>query len=555
MKSCPIYKVHKRINCPEITTYMQMVERGKIKACVEQKLLVRYIRKCFATEKLFIDRERLARYLECQQYFPFSLFEWEIFLVALWLCVFKEGGTPRWPELLLLIGRGAGKDALMAFLAFCLTSKINNIKYYNVDICSMAEEQSKRTFMDVYEVLEGEENVSVSKRFKRTLTEIVNRATRSTIKYWTNNPKSKDGLRPGVVFFNEVHAYSDWKNISVFTGALGKVKHPRRIYATTDGDVREGVLDSLKEKARQVLTGEMSDNGFLPFVCKLDDVSEVDNEKMWPKANPSLVYMPVLLEEMQREYNDYKNDPITHAAFMTKRMNIPQGNKDIEVTSWSNILKASLPIGDMSNKPCVCGIDFARTTDFISAFLLFRDGDGYAGIHHSWYCTHCKDAGRIKAPLDEWERKGILTIVDDVEISPELITGWVFDQSLIYDVKKIAIDDYRHTLFMKYLRNIGFEAKEKQVKLVRPSDVMRVQPLINSLFATGRIKWGDDPMMRWYTNNSKLEAAPNGNFKYGKIEPKSRKTDGFTAFVAAMCLADEIPEYIEPVFMDAFIFS
>ncbi len=35
----------------------------------------------------------------------------------------------------------------------------------------------------------------------------------------------------------------------------------------------------------------------------------------------------------------------------------------------------------------------------------------------------------------------------------------------------------------------------------------------------------------------------NGNITYGKIEPKSRKTDPFKAFVAGMCFSDELEKY------------
>jgi phage terminase large subunit-like protein len=104
------------------------------------------------------------------------------------------------------------------------------------------------------------------------------------------------------------------------------------------------------------------------------------------------------------------------------------------------------------------------------------------------------------------------------------------------------------------LRDIDFDANEKQVKLVRPSDIMMVQPKINSIFATHALAVGDDPLFRWYTNNTKLEPAQNNNFKYGKIEPKSRKTDGFFAFVAAMTIEEEIPEYQESAFFEPIVF-
>jgi phage terminase large subunit-like protein len=74
--------------------------------------------------------------------------------------------------------------------------------------------------------------------------------------------------------------------------------------------------------------------------------------------------------------------------------------------------------------------------------------------------------------------------------------------------------------------------------------------LINSAFVNGSIIWGDIPLMRWYTNNVKLEPAPNNCYKYGKIEAKSRKTDGFMAYAAAMTIEDELQEYDMPPILD-----
>jgi phage terminase large subunit-like protein len=283
----------------------------------------------------------------------------------------------------------------------------------------------------------------------------------------------------------------------------------------------------------------------LPFICKLDSEDEVHDPDNWEKANPSLPYLPTLQDEMKREYADYKLDPVINNAFMTKRMNIPQGRKDTEVASWDNILKTNGELPDLTGRSCVLGIDFSKTTDFVSAFLLFKEKEAYYGIHHSWFCTASNDKHRIKIPLDQMAERGLLTIVNDVEINPDLIAQWVDQQKYQYNIEKIAIDSFRYSLLSRSLREVGFDAADKLVKLVRPSDIMFIQPKINSLFVSNKITWGDDPLMRWFTNNTKLEPAPNGNFKYGKIEPKSRKTDGFMAFVAAMTLEDELPEAID----------
>ncbi len=539
----------------EIQEYIDIVEQGKFRTCNEQKLLVAMVKRVFETETLRIDAVQVEKYMSYQKYFPFTLFPWEVFCFVLHNCVFKTDGTPRWSDLFALMGRGGGKNGYLSFEDFCLITPTNGVAYYDIDICANSEEQAKTSFDEIYNILENPKFIKkFKKHFRWTKTEIQNIKTRSKIKYRTNNPKGKDGLRSGKVDFDEPHAYENWENINVFTTGLGKKPHPRRTYISTNGDVREGPLDQLIEKSIKILKGEIPDNGFLPFICKLDDEEEVHDPDNWEKANPSLPYLPTLKEQMKREYADYLLDPVINNAFMTKRMNIPQGRKDTEVASWENILKTKGEVPDFTGKTCVCGIDFSKTTDFVSAFLLFKEKDRFYGIHHSWFCTACNDKHRIKIPLNEMAERGLLTIVNDVEINPTVIADWIKEQRAIYSIEKIAIDSYRYSLLSKALRDIGYDAQEKTIKLTRPSDIMLVQPKIHSAFVSHRITWGDDPLMRWYTNNTKLEPAPNNNFKYGKIEPKSRKTDGFMAFVAAMTLEEELPDVQDFAFFEPIIF-
>lgn len=534
--------------------YIDLIESGKVNSCIWQKKLVRLVKTAFETEDLRYDEAQIEKYLSYQKYFPFTLFPWEVFCFILHNCIFKSDGTPRWSDLFALMGRGGGKNGYLSFEDFCLVTETHGVAYYDIDICANSEEQAKTSFDEIYNILENPKwRKLFEKNFRWNKTEIVNKKTLSKIKYRTNNPKGKDGLRSGKVDFDEPHAYENWENINVFTTGLGKKPHPRRTYISTNGDVREGPLDQLIEKSEKILNGEMPDNGFLPFICKLDEKDEVHNPDMWEKANPSLPYLPILKEQMKREYADYLLDPVINNAFMTKRMNIPEGNKDAEVTSWENILKTNGEVPDLTGRTCVCGIDFSKTTDFVSAFLLFKDKETYYGIHHSWFCTASNDKHRIKFPLNQAVENGTLTMVNDVEINPSVIAEWLEEQRMKYDIEKIAVDSYRYAILARALRDIGFDAMDKKVKLCRPSDIMQVVQKISSMFISNKIIWGDDPLMRWFTRNTKLEPAPNNNFKYGKIEPKSRKTDGFMAFVNAVILEDELPDSFEFEMLPVFI--
>ena len=52
-------------------------------------------------------------------------------------------------------------------------------------------------------------------------------------------------------------------------------------------------------------------------------------------------------------------------------------------------------------------------------------------------------------------------------------------------------------------------------------------------------------IMRWFTNNATRIIDKRGNISFGKIEPKSRKTDGFMALVMAYICYNQRRELFE----------
>ncbi|WP_289285969.1 terminase large subunit domain-containing protein [Parablautia intestinalis] len=532
---------------PEIYDYIYMVEnggkKGLKKVCLWQKKLVKFVKKVLENESLTIDTEQLQNYIKLEKYFDFELYPWEKFVFTLHCCVYRKDGLPRFPDLLIFVGRGAGKNGYLAFEDFALISQYNGIPNYDIDICATAEEQAKTTFDDIYNVLEKNRKKLI-KFFRWTKTEILCIKTRSKIKYRTNNAKSKDGLRSGKVDFDEVHAYESYDNIKVFTTALGKKPHPRMTYTTTNGDVCDGVLDDLIEKSKRILDFEIEDNGFLPFMCMLDDPKEVHKEENWHKANPSLQYMPNLLEETRKEYREWKENRSSASDFMTKRMNVRQGNSEVELTTWENILITRQEVEPpIPRETAVIGLDYTKINDFAAAGVLTKRGPKFVFKQHTWICANSADLPRIRFPYMEAVAAGDAEIIDAPEIPPELIADWVAIQMSFYNITMLALDDYRYALMKAALVRVGFTYENKNIKLVRPSDKIKIEPIIDSGFRNHNIVYGDCPIMRWYTNNTKkVKSKKYGNYEYQKIEAKSRKTDGFFAFVAAMTQHELIPE-------------
>lgn len=527
----------------EVLEYIELVESGVHRTCREQQALAAHVRAIFEQEDIHVDLEQMRRYMGLAKYFPFKdLFPWEKFIIALWDCTYRADGQPRWKTAFVMLGRGAGKDGIIAFDSFASVSPYNPVEHYDVDICANNEEQAMRPVLDIIETLEtpGQET-KLNRYFYHTKEVVQGRKNKGCIKGRTNNPKGRDGMRSGKTIFNEVHAYQNYDNIKVFITGQGKVAQPRVGIFTSNGEVSDGPLDDYLARGRRILFEGEPDNGFLPFICCLENKEQVHDPENWYMANPSLAYMPHLLQEIEDEYLDWCDHPEQNSDFLTKRMGIRAGFKEVSVTDYEKVLATNKPLPDLSGLRCTVGIDYAELSDWAAVNLHFRRGAERYDINHAWVCAQSKTLPRVKAPWQQWAKDGLLTVVQDVSIHPDLLAQYIAEAGKKYTVVQLAMDHYRWTLVSESMKRIGFDAMDKsRVKLVRPSDIMQVEPVIQECFDRGLFYWGNNPCLRWAVNNTKRVASSRkigvdtGNYIYAKIEAKSRKTDPFMALVASM---------------------
>lgn len=546
-------KVRKRDYHPHIDSYIDDCRSGKITVGNDILLALDVVEYKLNNDDVFIDVEKIEKAIELmERYFGYSLFDWELFVTALIHCYYKSNDTVVFDEIMIMMGRGNGKNGFISPIGWYLTTHYHGVKGYNVEIIANSQDQAETSFNDIYTVLE--DTWSKSKRFFHKTKEVItNLITRSYIKFHTSNSRTKDGKRSACLIFDEIHEYENYDMISVFTSGFGKRKHSRIFYITTQGHVREGVLDDKLKLAEDVLNGTIKELGFLPLLYRIDEEAEALDPDMWHKANPSLKNLPELKKQMDKEFIQLKYTPSVERDFYTKRMNWPKNNADIAVTDWKYIEATNKELPDLTGWQCVVGIDYTKINDLASVDLHFRDGDIRYKVSHSWLCLQSADIKRLKIPWQQWADEGMLTLVDDVEIGPTLLTDYIFEQMQRYDIKGVAVDSYRYALLSKALKDIGFDKEHKNLYMVRPSDIMKIEPVIDSVFLNKRLSVGDNPLFRWATNNTKKvlsgkkkkrteEETDTGNYYYAKIEGKSRKTDPFMAGVHSFVIEDLLDE-------------
>lgn len=534
-----------------IDPYIRKIKNNEVEHCEEQELMINNIViPMLEREDVVIDEEKIEKGLSLQKYFPYKLIEWEIFLFALIVGVLFVDGDIVFNDIRVMVGRGSGKNGFISFLCFYFISPYHGIRDYNIDLMANSEDQAKTSFKDVYEIItepveERFRNV-LKKNYHATKELIIGTKTKSELRFNTSSKRGKDSKRTGCIIFDEKHEYTDTQNMNTLKSGLGKVWHARIITITTDGHIRGAVLDQEKEQNRAILKEYNPMNRTLVFWCRIEDEKEWDQIDKLIKAIPSLNDFPSLRSTIQKEIIDMPYNMDYFPEFMAKRCNFPIGDKEVQVATWEDIQATNQEMVDLKGKNCVGGVDYAKTNDFVAVGLTFRVKGKVYHIGHTFICRKSRDLGGIKAPLQEWEQRGDLEFIDDVEIPPSVVTGWFENMGQKYNILCIAIDHYRYTLLNDAFKKVGFDANDrKNIVLVRPSNIMLVSPIINSLFLNHNIVFGDVPIMRWYVNNTKKIVDNKGNISYGKIEPNYRKTDGFMAFVNTVVIIDQIPEEID----------
>ena len=566
-----------------VQNYINEYESGAILFNQERIDLVKYIEReivpRLAKKEVYFDEKNIKNCINFIEKWFFKLENFQKFIISFVFLRYCKNDRNVYKKILIMMGRGGGKNGLLSGIIAYLLTPFHGIPKYNISLVANSEDQAKTSFDEIYNTIES--NPKLKELFYNTKSEIKNRQNNSVMRFRTSNGNTKDGLRDGMVVFDEIHQYESNRDVRVHKSGLGKVKNAREFYIGTDGYVREGFIDSMKEKARKVLAGEARWNSMFVFICKIDEEREVDDKSKWQKANPMFHepmsdYAEELFDMVCEQYDEMIEDPSNREEFMTKRMDFPVMDVERSVASHEELVATKRELPDVRGDICIGGLDFAAVRDFAAVGLLFKKDDDYVWLCHSFvrkefvdtYYGYTKPKESINgkrqfAPIRKWEQDGWLTVVDEATISPSHIVDWFVRMRDVegYDLQRIVSDNYRMEILKSVFEAEGFEVQFKndfqapagyQVEVLRnarASDGL-LAPRIESAFARHNVIFGGNDMMRWYTHNVLRRLKSDGNVEYVKKEDTRRKIDGFKAFQYAMWRASELDVVVDMEFYD-----
>ena len=533
---------------PHIENYINRYEKGEIVLNEERVQLLKWLESnVLCREDVWFDEKQIEHCITFIEKYFFPLADFQKFLICFVFLMTKEDGVEAlyFDSHFWTMARGSGKNGLVSGISSYCISPLHDVDGYNVSIVANSEEQAMTSFNEVYNMIDRYEETDpvIEKVFYKNKVEITGKPNKSILKYRTSAPNTKDSLRDGMVIFDEIHVFETNERLEVFESGLGKVPFSRIFYIGTNGFTRDGVYDKKVEIAREILSGDDPYTRMFPWICKLDDLEEMDDFDMWEKANPMYSaprtsYAAEHFRRTKRRYFGIRSGQTDKIKFTIKNMNTLLEDTNRTAVPKEELIAATAEVpDDTSEFSCIGGCDFAQARDFTACGVLFMDeNEEYIWKHHSFVNQNFLNQFNVKAPISEWEAQGLLTIIDEPLISVDAIVDWfVKMREENPALATIVVDLFKLNALKKPLEEAGFEV----LYIRNPTAISgQVSDKIDRVFASRSIRWGLDYMMRWYTNNVYVQYDKAGNKKYEKKEELRRKTDGFMALVYAFFYAN-----------------
>ena len=300
---------------------------------------------------------------------------------------------------------------------------------------------------------------------------------------------------------------------------------------SSEGTVRNMAGDNIKMELLKILRGEYDDPHTSIFYYRLDDVKEVADPNMWPKAQPN-IGITVSYDTYQRDVERAENVPHARNDILAKRFGIP-----LEGYTYFFTYEETLPHRKQEfwKMPCAMGVDLSQGDDFCAFTFLFPLGGQRYGVKTRCYIserTMLRLPGATRQKYEEFLQESTLQVLDgsvlDLMVVYEDLENHILENQ--YDVLAVGFDPYNAKEFInRWETENGPYGLEKVIQGARTESV----PLgeIKAMTEDRRLVF-DQSMMTFTMGNAITMEDTNGNRKLLKLRQEN-KIDSVSALMDA----------------------
>lgn len=375
-------------------------------------------------------------------------------------------------------------------------------------------------------------NRALRQKLASTKKGIENTLTGSLLEIRPMSIAKLQGLRP------KVSTIDEWLSGDLREDVVGAIEQGASklddyliIAISSEGTVRNGSGDTIKMELADILRGKYQAPHISIWHYKLDELEEVDDPAMWPKAQPN-IGKTISYETYQLDVERAVKAPASRNDILAKRFGIPMEGYTYFFTYEETIPHRPREYWKL---PCSLGADLSQGDDFCAFTFLFPVRSGGFGIKVRSYITSntlMKLPGARRAKYEEFINEGSLHVLDGIILDMNEVYDDLeaFIEESEYDVRSFGFDPYNAKEFVqRWEQENGPYGVEKVIQGARTESV----PLGElKHLSEERLLFFDQLLMQFAMGNCITLEDTNGNRKLLKMRQQD-KIDNVAAMMDA----------------------
>lgn len=472
----------------------------------------------------------IERFLVLESGKPFKVLPWMQDCIHSWYSWIRPDGRRRVKLGLLTCGRKQAKSMLtFGLTAYHLIA--DGEESPSCASCAVNREQAGQIFDWFKHAIEG--NAELSKALKCT-------ASNKTITYPKKNGRYRSlasdqgggnlGHGHSFVVYDEMAFFKN-DNLWTMLKNSGDAKPTSlQLITSTAGWNRNSQFYTLVKDARKVLSGQVIDTTYQPWIFEIPEGADVEDERNWFLSMPSLG-VTQSVEDVRNQWNREKRDGTSRLAWTRLKWNqwTDGENSWLDVDQW-DACKQALP--NLDKRACVLGFDIGATRDLTAISLIFPLGEGRYALKTWGFVPQGYTATRDNAntqKYQEFAKAGSLTITPGTATDEQYICRVVDEIRKRYDVRAAVVDKWQSLAVSNHLERVGVETFNfPQFHTYFNAPCLEMERLVNS----GKLIHSGCPLLKWQVGHTYLDRDHKGYVKPITAAPNLKKDNLISALMA-----------------------
>ena len=435
---------------------------------------------------------------------------------------------------ILSMGRKNGKTQIAAALALAHLS--GPVSEFRGEVYSCANDrfQAGKIFAEMVALIDMHPWLSARTNIIRFRKEIQDLGNGSTYAALTSEAKTKMGLNPTFVVYDELGQATGRTLYDAMDSAMGARKEPLLLVISTQAADDFAPMSQLIDYGEKINHKQVSDPAFhLTLYAAPADANPWVRDT-WAKANPALADFRSL-DDVRRLAKQAQRMPAQENAFRNLILNqrVAAEARFVDQRQWNECSAAAdIPQGAR----VYAGLDLGSTKDLTALVIVWGDTKGaYHVKPFCWLPGNPKERGDTdRAPYDAWVRSGDLISAGETT-DPKMIAYRIAEINGINKIEMLAFDRWRMAEVQRELDAIGCRV------LLEPmgqgyKDMTAAVDVVERLVAQRNLRHGGHPVLAWCAANAVVTRDAAGNRKFDKGRSNGR-IDAIVALAMALNMA------------------